>query len=93
MGVVAEASGMKAYLGGALEGPVAARACLQFGAATPALTFGCEMSGQFLLESDLGPRIPFEGGCLVVGQGPGLDIELDTEAVSAHEIARFTVTG
>jgi muconate cycloisomerase len=92
MAAVAEATGITGYLGGALEGPVAARACLQFGASAPALTFGCEMGGQFLLETDLSLRpISFEGGALVVGHGPGLDADMDPALLARYEIGRFSV--
>ena len=92
MGILAETTGLIAYLGGALEGPVAARACLQFGAATPSLTFGCEMSGQFLLGADLSQSpIPFEEGNLLVEHGPGLSADIDTEKLATYEIGRFQV--
>lgn len=92
MATVAEVAGMGSYIGGALEGPIAARACLHFGASTPGVRFGCEMSGQFLLEEDLGAEpIPFVDGCLMVPDGPGLGGDLDPAKVQRYEIGRCEV--
>jgi muconate/chloromuconate cycloisomerase len=92
MAIVAEAAGLRGYVGGALEGPIAARACLHFAASSPSVSFGCEMVGQFLLTEDLGTEaIPFEGGALVVPTGPGLGGELDLDKARRFEIERFSV--
>lgn len=92
MAAVAEAANIGCYIGGALEGPIAARACLHFGASTPNVTFGCEMTGQFLLVEDLGAEpIEFKDGCLMVPDGPGLGGDLDAEKVKRFETGRFEV--
>jgi muconate cycloisomerase len=92
MAVVAEAAGLRGYVGGALEGPIAARACLHFAASSPSVSFGCEMVGQFLLTEDLGTEpISFEGGALVVPTGPGLGGELDESKARRFEVERFSV--
>jgi muconate cycloisomerase len=92
MGILAETTGLISYLGGALEGPVGARACLQFGAATPSLTYGCEMAGQFLLEADLSQSpIQFVDGDLIVEHGPGLSADIDPDKLATYEIGRFQI--
>lgn len=92
MAIVAEPAGLGCYVGGALEGPVAARACLHFAASTPNVTWGCEVGGHFLLEEDLGQEeIPFEDGALVVPDEAGLGAELDPGKVANYEVDRFEV--
>ncbi len=92
MAIVAEPAGIGCYVGGALEGPIGARACLHFAAATPNVEWGCEMGGQFLLEADLGREpIEFVDGALMVPQGPGLGGELDSEKLDQHQIDTFEV--
>ncbi len=92
MAVVAEPAGIGCYIGGALEGPIAARACLHLAASCPNVTWGCEMTGQFLLEADIGIEpIGFEGGALVVPQGPGLGGDLDPAKVAQYQIDSFSV--
>lgn len=92
MAIVAEAAGLKGYVGGALEGPIAARACLHFAASSPSVSFGCEMVGPFLLAEDLGTEpLAFEGGALVVPTAPGLGGDLDETKVKKYEVGRFSV--
>ncbi len=92
MAIVAEPAGIGCYVGGALEGPIGARACLHFAASTPNVTWGCEMGGQFLLEEDLSQEpIGFEDGALVVPQGPGLGGDLDPGKLAHYQIDSFTV--
>ncbi len=92
MAVVAEPAGIGGYIGGALEGPIGARACLHLAASCPNVTWGCEMTGQFLIEADLGTEpIGFEGGALLVPQGPGLGGDLDAEQVAKYQIDSFAV--
>jgi muconate cycloisomerase len=92
MSHVAEAAGLACYVGGALEGPVAARACLHFAGANANVSLGCEMVGQYLLEADLGVEpIDFEDGALVVPTEPGLGVELDEEQVARYEVGRFSI--
>ena len=92
MAIVAEAAGLRGYVGGALEGPVASRACLHFAASSPNVSLGCEMVGPFLISDDLGTEpIPFEGGALVVPTTPGLGGDLDDKKVRKYEIGRFSM--
>jgi muconate cycloisomerase len=92
MAIVAEPAGIGCYVGGALEGPIGARACLHFAASSPNVSWGCEMNGQFLLETDLGVEpIGFEDGALVVPQGPGLGGDLDAGKVAQYLIDSFEV--
>ena len=92
MAVIAEAAGIDCYIGGALEGPIAARACLHFGASTSSVNLGCEMYGQFLLEEDLGSKpLRFKDGCLLVPTGPGLGGELNPDKVKKFEVGRLTI--
>jgi muconate cycloisomerase len=93
MAHVAEAAGLRGYFGGALEGPVAARACLHVAAACPSVSLGCEQVGQYLLESDIGTEpIPFVDGEFVVPDAPGLGVDIDPERLARYEIDRFEVT-
>jgi muconate cycloisomerase len=92
MATVAEPARIMCYIGGALEGPIAARACLHFGASTPNVTFGCEQSGQFLLKEDLGKEpIQFENGYFLVPHGPGLGGELDEEKAKAYQVGHVEI--
>jgi muconate/chloromuconate cycloisomerase len=92
MAIVAEPANIGCYIGGALEGPIAGRACLHFGASTPNVTFGCETGGQFLLQEDLSTEpIPFENGCLLVPHRPGLGGELDPDKVRRFEVGHFEI--
>lgn len=92
MAVIAEAADIDCYIGGALEGPIAARACLHFGASTSSVNLGCEMYGQFLLEEDLGSKpLRFKDGCLLVPTGPGLGGELNPDKVKKFEVGRLTI--
>lgn len=92
MAIVAEPVLLGCYIGGALEGPIAARACLHFGVSTPNVTWGCEMGGQFLLQEDLSVEpLAFQDGELIVPDGPGLGGALDEERARRYEIGRFTI--
>lgn len=92
MAAIAEPANIGCYIGGALEGPIAARACMHFGVSTPNITFGCETSGQFLLTEDLSvDPLRFEDGCLLVPHGPGLGGEIDEARAKQYEIDRFQV--
>jgi len=92
MAAVAETGGLGCYIGGALEGPVAARACLHFGASTPNVSLGCETYGQFLLEEDLSVEpIGFDEGCLLVPTTAGLGGDLDLTKIKKYEVGRFEI--
>jgi len=93
MATIAEAARMPAYVGGALESCIGASAGLHFAAASPAVTLGCEMSGQFLLTDDFGKqRIRMEDGALLVPTGPGLGVDVDEEKLARYrdgDVERF----
>ncbi|HVU14105.1 MAG TPA: enolase C-terminal domain-like protein [Phototrophicaceae bacterium] len=92
MAIVAEPAGIGCYIGGALEGPIGARACLHLAASCPNVTWGCEMTGQFLMEADIGTEpIGFEGGALIVPQTPGLGGDLDPDKLAKYKIGGFEV--
>ncbi len=92
MSIVAEPAGIGCYIGGALEGPIGARACLHLAASSPNVTWGCEMGGQFLLEADLGAEsIAFVDGHMMVPQGPGLGGDLDPDKLAQYQIDSFEV--
>jgi muconate cycloisomerase len=81
---IAETFGMKGYVGGALESGIGASAGLHLAASSPAISLGCELSGQFLLEADLAAEPPaLVDGELVVPTAPGLGMQLN-EDVAAH---------
>ncbi|MFQ5794664.1 MAG: mandelate racemase/muconate lactonizing enzyme family protein [Candidatus Bipolaricaulia bacterium] len=93
MAAVAEATGLKCYIGGALEGPVGASACLHFGVSTPSVTYGCEMGGQFLLERDVAATpLQFKNGELYVPDGVGLGMDLDQRRLNEYIINSYTVS-
>jgi L-alanine-DL-glutamate epimerase-like enolase superfamily enzyme len=87
MADIAGAFGMRGYIGGALESIIGASAGLHVAAASPAVDLGCEMTGQYLLEQDIGTeRLEMRDGDLVVPTGPGLGVELDEEVIERHRV-------
>jgi len=90
---VAEVGRLKCYIGGALEGPVGARACVHLACSSPAVVFGGEMGGRFMLAEDLAKEpMEFADGCLVLPEGSGLGGDLDMKKVEKYEQGRFEVT-
>jgi len=90
---VAEVGRLKCYIGGALEGPVGARACVHLACSSPAVVFGGEMGGRFMLVEDLAEEpMGFVDGCLIVPEGPGLGGELDMKKVEKYELGRLEVS-
>ncbi len=89
---VAAAGGITGYVGGALESVIGAAAGLHFAAATPSVTYGCELGGQFLLADDIA-QVPlvFKDGALQVPEGPGLGIAINEETVRKYKIGEFTL--
>lgn len=89
---VAEAAGLAAYVGGALESPIGTAAALHFAASTPVITYGCEQGGQFLLSDDLAAEpIAFRDGALMVPDAPGLGVTLDWDKVAHYTVETFSV--
>ena len=90
---VAEVGQLKCYIGGALEGPIGARACVHLACSSPAVVYGGEMGGRFMLVEDLAIEpMGFVDGCLVLPESPGLGGELDMQKVEKYELDRFEVT-
>ena len=84
--VVAEEFHMKGYIGGALESVIGTSAGLHIAASSPSISLGCEMTGQYMLEKDIGVKpLEMKNGCLMVPDGPGLGIELDEDVISHYE--------
>lgn len=91
MAIIAAAAGVAGYVGGALESVIGAAAGLHFAASTPNVSYGCELSGQFLMADDIGTSpLAFEEGALVVPRGPGLGIELNEAKVARYAIGGFS---
>ncbi len=89
---IAAAAGIAGYVGGALESVIGAAAGLHFAAATPSVTYGCELGGQFLLADDIA-QVPlrFHDGALQVPEGPGLGIAIDEDKVRKYKVGEFTL--
>lgn len=92
LATVAETQDIQCYVGGALEGPSGTAAGLHLAAATPNISLGCEVGGQFLLQVELAkePAV-FTDGCLEIPNKPGLGVDLDWSKVDECKIARLTI--
>lgn len=89
---VAAAAGIAGYVGGALEGPIGAAAGLHFAAATPSVTYGCELGGQFLLQDDVAETpLLFKDGALQVPTAPGLGVNLDWDKVRRYTVTEYAL--
>ena len=95
MASIAEAFGMRAYVGSALESTIGAAAGLHLAASSPAIDLGCEMYAQYLLKDDFGiDRLIMKDGALCVPQGPGLGIDIDEDKLAAYRLGEVeTFTG
>ncbi|MGQ0568668.1 MAG: mandelate racemase/muconate lactonizing enzyme family protein [Armatimonadota bacterium] len=90
---IAAAAGIAAYVGGALESVIGAAAGLHFAAATPSVTYGCELGGQFLLQEDIAATpLAFNDGSLHVPEGPGLGVAINEETVRKYKADEFALT-
>lgn len=79
---IAAAAGIPCYIGCMIETGIGTAAYAHFGAATPAVTLGCELFGPLMLVEDIVREpIRFEQGHIVVPSGPGLGVELDEAQV------------
>lgn len=87
LGVVAEAFHMKGYIGGALESVIGSVSGLHIAASSPAISLGCEMFSQYMLEKDISARpLEFKDGCLMVPDGPGLGVEIDEDVIRHYAV-------
>lgn len=92
MGVIAEEFHMKGYIGGALESVIGSVSGLHIAASSPAISLGCEMFSQYMLEKDISAKpLEFKDGCLMVPDGPGLGIEIDEDVVKHYEVGETEV--
>lgn len=87
---MAAAAGLAAYGGDMFEAGLAHLAGAHMIAATPAITLGCEFyQARYYLETDiLAAPFPYEDGCVVVPDGPGLGIRPDLDRLN-----RFSIRG
>lgn len=83
---IAQTFGMRGYVGGALESGIGAAAGLHLAGTSPAIDLGCELSGQYLLQADLATPPVMEGDSLLVPDGIGLGVELDTDVLDRYRI-------
>lgn len=89
---IGAAAGIAGYVGGALESVVGSAAGLHFAASTPSVSYGCEMSGQYLLQEDIGVEpLGFEDGALQVPDRPGLGVAIDPQKVRRYQVAEFAM--
>ncbi|NKB66481.1 MAG: hypothetical protein GKR89_05430 [Candidatus Latescibacteria bacterium] len=87
LGYMAETAGMAIWRGSGLDLGILDASYAHVGAATPACTLGSDIVGQFMREDDLIVEpLVYENGHVLVPEGPGLDVQLDHDA-----LARYTV--
>ncbi len=92
MADIGATAGIAGYVGGALESVIGAAAGLHFAASTPAVTYGCELGGQFLLKDDIAATpLVFKEGSLKVPEAPGLGVALDEDKVRSYTVETFEV--
>lgn len=92
LGAVAEEFHMKGYIGGALESVIGSASGLHIAASSPAISLGCEMFSQYMLEKDISARpLAFQDGCLMVPDGPGLGVEIDEDVISHYQVGETEV--
>ena len=92
MASIAEAFGLRAYVGRALESTIGAAAGLHLAASSPAIDLGCEMYAQYLLKDDFGKdRLIMKDGALCVPQGPGLGIDIDEDKLAAYRLGEVEI--
>ncbi|GAB3944949.1 muconate/chloromuconate family cycloisomerase [Corynebacterium tapiri] len=79
---IAEAGGLACHGATSLEGPFGTAASLHFAASTPAVTFGTELFGPLLLkENYVQEEIRYQGGKVLVPQGPGTGLTPDWDKI------------
>jgi len=79
---LARMAGLGAYVGCMIETSLGTAAYLQFAAAVPELTWGCELWGPLMLQGDVVQEpVRLENGLVHLPQGPGLGVEVDREKV------------
>ncbi|WP_300456221.1 muconate/chloromuconate family cycloisomerase [Desulfobacula sp.] len=83
---MARMAGLGAYIGCMIETSIGTAAYLQFAAAIPELTWGCELWGPAMLKGDVVVRpVQIENGRVYLPQGPGLGIDVDMEKVKLFQ--------
>jgi muconate cycloisomerase len=82
---IAEAAGIKCYVGCMVETGLGTSAYLHFAVSTPAVTMGCELFGPLLLADDIVKEsTKYEGGHIVSNSRPGLGVTLDEAKVKKY---------
>ncbi len=77
---VAVAAGIPCYLGCMRETGIGTAAYAHFGAATRAVSLGCELFGPLMMVDDIiAEPIKYERGAIVIPGGPGLGVHLDRD--------------
>lgn len=82
---IAEAAGIKCYVGCMVETGLGTSAYLHFAVSTPAVTIGCELFGPLLLADDIVKEsTQYHGGYIVSNPRPGLGVTLDDAKVNKY---------
>ena len=89
LGYLAEQAGMRIWRGSGLDLGILDASYAHVCAATPSCTLGSDIVGQFAREDDLIVHpLVYEDGHVMDPEGPGLGVELDTEALARYTVAR-----
>jgi o-succinylbenzoate synthase len=83
---LAIAEEISVYLSSALEGPVGIAAAAHTAQALPAGGPAHGLATERLFAGSIGSGVPLQGDRLMVGEAPGLGVELDEEALAARAI-------
>jgi len=82
---IAEAAGIKCYLGCMVETGLGTSAYLHFAVSTPAVMLGCELFGPLLLADDIVKEpTQYHDGYILSNSRPGLGVTLDEARVSKY---------
>jgi len=82
---IAQAAGMRLFGGTMIEGQIGTSAYAQIFSTMPNLTLGAQLFGPHLLTDDIAPPvIAFEDHALVVPDGPGFGVTLDTDKLTFY---------
>lgn len=84
---LAESANIPCYVGSNLETGLATLACLHFAAATPNVTYGCELFGPKLLTDDiLLEAVEYAPGMIHCPSRPGIGASLDPAKVDQYQL-------
>ena len=83
---IAAAAGIPCHAGTSLESGLGTAASLQLACAAPGMTYGSELFGPLLFSDEvLVEPLRFADGYLHLPQGSGLGVEVNREAIRAHQ--------